>query len=242
MIANIWLSLLATYALCGPTYRTTLKNYEVLRVTAKSHHASVVYEELNSAHDAMFPLSHYTVSRQCVQDSVVTYHTKSLELVEREFAASECRLNVNENYVSVLRPTSGVHQEIQDDYVRLRNPLYTEIEHTIMAKVEDHPRNLDIDFYSFEALNYDLECPVAYFEIAQVKLSQLALEVCLEKSVKIAPSCGFKSLDPTFDGSLTAEERLYIPVNGTFHCVNGRSPTCRRSLAQASNAHYRLPE
>lgn len=227
------------------SYRTTFKNYEVLRVTSKSHHDSIIFKEIASAHQSMLPLSPYTASRQCVQNSYITYHTKDLQMIYEDLEASECRLNINDKFLAIINPTTQVHLKLHEEMLRKRNPLLTEIEQVIMFKFEDYPNpKFHIPFYSFNdnQLNYDLDCPIKYFDIAQVKFRQLSLEVKLEKSIKIAPSCGFKFLDPEFDGSFSSIEVLNIPINGTFHCVNGRTSTCKRSIAQVAQAHYRIPE
>lgn len=237
----IYSSIFLLFAILGEcqSYRSSLKNFEVLRLTAKTHHDSVILQELSLAHDSKHSLAPYTTSRKCIQDSIITFHIKDLKLVDEEFEGSECRLNTKENYQVIVSPIAQIHLKLHQDMFRQKPSHYKDIENHIIEKVENYPK-LDLPFYDFESLNYDLECPIEYFEIGQVKLKQLSLETTLEKNVKMSPSCGFSVSDPDFDGSITTLETLKIPINGTFHCVNGRTSTCRRSIAQVSNARYRL--
>ncbi|CAK7897278.1 hypothetical protein CAAN3_03S05116 [[Candida] anglica] len=221
------------------TYRTTLKNFEVLHVSTKSHHDSFVIQELSQAHDSLFPLAPYSASRKCISDSTITFHVHDIRLVYDELEASECRLNTNEKYLAIITPTPQIHLKIHEEFEP--NLLHKEIEDNIIEKFSNFPA-LDLPYYDFEHLNYDLECSISYFDIAQVKLRQLSLEVTLDKSLKIAKSCGFRIIDPEFRGALTSVEKIKIPINGTFHCVDGRTPTCKRSIAQVSQAHYRFKD
>lgn len=236
---NVVVLISGTFA-AAQSYRTSLKNFEVLRITSKTHHDSVILKELSLAHNS-FPLGPHSTCRECIKESVITFHILNLQLVNEEFEASECRVNTKDSYYAIINPIPHIHLKIHEDITKQYPSYFKEIEDRIIKKVEDFP-TLDLEFYDFENLNYFLECPIDYFEIGQIKLKQVSLEATLEKNVKMASSCGFSVSDSEFDGSITTSVSLKIPLNGSFHCVNGRTSTCKRSIAQVSNARYRLLE
>lgn len=196
------------------------EDHVLLELTSSSHGRDVIYNELNSVEE----------DRECIEKSRIKYYLKALSLGKDEHEASECRLNLSQRFHSIVTPEPQIHQLVHNE----TNRLMMELETKLVSRMKTLPNMQSYEFYNFEDLNYGLQCSCGFQELCQVKLQENVVEAVIEKVVEVSPACG-----PRVKGRV---ERilLNIPLNGTFECQSGRSPTCKRTTAKTTNAHYKI--
>lgn len=219
----------------------------VLKISGNNYDKAVIYHQLQTAYENKYTLApdnhahlylgNLETERQCIEHTVIKYYIKTLEFTNKEYEASECRINMNPQYQVVITPTIDLeflHNE--------PDPVIPHLQSKIIEKVStlNIPRLSNIQFYDFGYLNYDLQCNIDYQDISQIKFDELNLKVTLQQIMTIPEQCGFDRIDKDFDGEFMQMVDLEVPINGTFYCKNGRSSTCKKAFAERSNPKYKL--
>ena len=232
----LWL-VLGSFARPNQT-KPSMKNSNILKVSAHSHSPTLIEDLLREVYHELFPLANYVPTRSCVTGTSITYQYKSSEYIYIDHPASECRLNIDSQFLAVIKPKDSVHYQINKDNVL--DLVLQEVQDAMVYRIRNSA-DYDINFFNFDNLNYNLECAIDYYEIGQVMFREQCLKVTLEKNVQIGPECGFGSFSNNDDDEscLKSYEYINIPINGTFYCAAGRSASCKRSTAVTKNAHLR---
>lgn len=224
----------------------------VHKVTTKTHPNEIVGALLFDAYSAVYQLGPdpnptyitnyksvallYSGRQSCLDDAAIRYYLQNATLRHKEYPASECTLNTNNHYRAVVTPTPNFHLSVHGTQGRLED----ELTYKTQLYLEDVSQ-CRYEFYNFSSLNYDLECTSNYYELMQVSYKETIVEATLRVAVTVLEECPFSDLNPNFNTEFDAQtQTVVIPVNGTYYCHSGRSPTCRMSLAHTQNARYRL--
>lgn len=241
---------------------TLLNDRMILKVASSTHDRSVIYDNLRQAYTVMFPLDSHDHSQQqfleklihninieksedarenderlCIENTNIKYFLKSLSLIEKEFEGSECRINFSHKFKSILSPTYNIHRLIHEES---SDRIQKELELNLVEMLKKIPKLSGFTLNDFDNLNYDLQCLIGYQDLCQVKLKESVIEANVEKVVSIPPSCGFNKFDEAFSGQFSEYLVLNTPINGTFYCRPGRSATCKATIAESDNSHYKL--
>lgn len=243
------------------TNPTLLNDKLILKVDSASHDRAVISdylqeayikkyakhqaEHLQLANDFISFLSIQEVNseqrelneRNCIGNTRITYYLKSLHLIEKEYEASECRINLSNRYKSIVSPTEGIHETIHS---KSNDKISQQLEYNLVEKLQSLPQLKKIDLYNFRELDYQLECLLEYQQLGQIKLKEKLIDATLEKIIEIPKDCGFNRFDDGFDGQFSELVNIFIPSNGTFVCKLGRSATCKSDIAHSSNTRYKL--
>lgn len=228
----------------------------VNKVTTRTHDRSVVSALLYDIYSMVYNLNprpnpnylvnfeslalQYSGSDQCIHETAVRYYLSKLELKTKEFPASECRVNMNEQFQLAVCPQPNFHLLLRG------KPLLLEAE--LNWKLQLYVEQLDnevvkgLRFRDCENLNYDLSCAANYYELVQVMYEELVLDATLEVKALVPEKCSFELVNSKYATEFTYTKSVLIPVNGTFVCKHGRTPTCRMSTAVSKNARYKLYE
>lgn len=196
------------------------ENHVILELTSSSHGRDVIYNELKSVEE----------DRECIEKSRIKYYLESLSLGKDEHEASECRLNLSQRFNAIVTPEPQIHQLVHNE----TNRLMMELETKLVDKIKTLPKMQSYEFYKFDDLNYGLQCSCGFQELCQVKLLENVVEAVIEKVVEVSPSCGLQVKGRVEKISMN------VPLNGSFECQSGRSPTCKRTIAKITNAHYKI--
>lgn len=219
----------------------------MLKINSHNYNERLIYEKLQHAYESAYslPSTHAKLYlgdpanyRACLRETEIKYYIKNFDILERQFEASECRINLNNDYQAIISPTINYESFLPETI----DPVSKHLENKFIEKL-DHfqiPFLNKIDFYSFYDLNYDLQCLIDYQEIGQVKFNQKFLRVSMEEIYEIPDSCGFQNIDKEFTGKFNELVQIDIPINGTFYCKNGRSSTCKKAAAEYNNPRYKL--
>lgn len=229
-----------------------LSKIPVHKVTIKTHPVEIVSSLLYDAYAAVYSLNpqanpsyitnyesmalQYSGSQSCVENAAIRYYLVNASLVHKEYPASECILNTNNQYQAVVTPTSNFHLSVHG----MKGRLSDELDYKTRLYLEQIS-TCQYDFNNFTGLNYNLECASDYYELMQVNYREAVVEARLQIAVTVSDECPFSDLNSSFgteyDKAIISVE---IPVNGSFYCHVGRSATCRMSMAHTRNARYRL--
>ncbi|EGV61450.1 hypothetical protein PSN45_000118 [Yamadazyma tenuis] len=230
------------------SFQWYLQEHPILVVNALRYDKSIIFQRLQNSFEKMYHLPDYAhaklyigdkdTEKKCITGTEITFFVKGFEIVQKEYEASECRINLNPEYQVILSPTAGFSSFIH----QYNDPLTKSVEMNLMKKFSGSkiPKIGEIKFYNFHALNSELECLVEYQEISQVKMKEWNLQVHVQEVIEVPESCGFQRFDKSFDGTFVEALEVNIPINGTFYCRNGRSSTCKKSTAEFSTPRYKL--
>lgn len=220
----------------------------VLKVNHKSHDRAIIFQKLHQAFENMYKipsnnhaklyLGDKDTETKCIKDTEIVYFLKLFDFKEKEYEASECRININSQYKVLLSPTENFNQFLHynDD------PTSKQLESNILQRINRYKiaKLSSLDFYNFNSLDYSLECLIGYQEIGQVKMKELNLEAKLQQIIQVPESCGFQKFDKDFEGEFADVISVEIPINGTFYCKYGRSNSCKKGTAEIDHPRYRL--
>lgn len=220
----------------------------LLKINSGNYDEHLIYKKLQQAYENMYalPNNHHAQLylgdidkfRNCIMGTEIKYYIKSFEMVEKQFEASECRINVNPEYEVIITPSTDFEVVLHET----NDVISKHLENKIIEKFNrlQIPVFSSIRFYEFDDLNYDLQCLLDYQDIGQIKLVENSLRMTLQEVFEISDSCGFQKFDKEFTGEFKQIVEVDIPVNGTFTCLKGTSKTCKKSLAEYSNPKYKL--
>lgn len=243
MLANLSLGL----ALLGtiPWYS---QEHTLLKVNLDHYDRSIIYYKLQEAFKEKYTIPGNNRAKlylgdtkhefACLKGTEIFYFLKTMKTTIKLYDASECRINLNPQYQVILNPTENIQQFIH----RVDDPVMKSLELKLIEKFNQDciPGMLNLKFYDFDNLDYNVECLIEYRDIAQIKLQELNLEVEFQQVVKVPDECGFKKFDLEFDGTYASNVVVDIPINGTFLCQQGRTSSCKKSTTLYSNARYKL--
>lgn len=233
-----------------PVIATPLANQAVHKVSIHDHPKDMVSSMLYNTYSEVFDLGKtpkalaklnsqsifLQLSRklECLEQSLVRFFLKTVTLTQRNYQASECRINTSDRHFSVLRPTFNplaiLHGSLESGHDELKHKTQLYIESLPIAQ---------IGFYNYSALDYDFECLARQHELMQILYRETFLEAKLKKVVNVPEKCSFANVNPAFGTEYISEVTVEIPVNGTFECKLGTSPTCRKSIATSRNSRYK---
>lgn len=224
------------------------QEHPLLKVNLAHYDKSIIYYKLQQAFKEKYPIPGNNVAKlylgdtthetACLRGTEIIYFLKNIDTITKYYEASECRINMNSQYQVILSPTDNIQQYLH----RVEDPVMKSLELKLIEKFNQFhiPTLLNLEFYDFDHLNYEIECLIDYRDIAQIKMKEYNLQVEFQQVVKVPDECGFKKFDPNFDGTYASNIIVDIPINGTFVCRQGTTSTCKKSKAQYSNARYKL--
>ncbi|RCK63825.1 hypothetical protein Cantr_10710 [Candida viswanathii] len=220
----------------------------ILKVTTKTHDKTIMINTLQEVANniSVTTMKHPGITRwattdmrQCTEGSNIKYYIRLIKLSDRSFIASECRTNINPRFQSILQPTHNVHNLILRD----EDAIDSQLKANLMDEFSGYLQFKSVKFNDFQKnMNYDLQCVIDYQQLMQVKFKETVVEVGLEKKIEVADDCHFNQINANFRGTSSDFVTTYLPVNGTFYCQKGKSPTCNRTIAETKNSRYKLPD
>lgn len=205
----------------------------LLSLTTHSHGRSAI---LNIVHETYSKFIGHTAlalgskERNCLDNVRVTYHLLGANYSQVEYPASECRINMSLKFRAVVLPAFNIHSIIH----RHQDPIDVQLS-TIILKLS--AANGIPHKPLFDSLDLGHECVIEYQDLGQVMLVETVIQATLETSVTIPPQCMFGNPE---NQVFLDTKVLNVPLNGTFTCKNGRSPTCNRIVADSSSPRYRI--
>ncbi|WPK27487.1 hypothetical protein PUMCH_004876 [Australozyma saopauloensis] len=226
----------------------------ILRLTANSHDKSIVSSILFEAYSEAYLLNahakanyitnfhslalQYTADDYCVDKTSIRYYVKSFAVDTKSYPASQCALNLNSRFSSILLPEEDFHENVHGT----TDLLTYELEMRAELYILELP-SFSFEFNDFDDLNYDLECFSEYYELMQVMYQEKVLTVNLQLQVTVPDQCTFKKLNPEFDTNFDQLfQTVQLPMSGEFFCKSGTSVSCKMSMANTRNVRYKLFE
>ncbi|KAK6455516.1 uncharacterized protein RJT20DRAFT_47708 [Scheffersomyces xylosifermentans] len=250
LLVSALLSLvLATPPSSNPPRQLSWYDKPILEITSRTHDRRLIsqllyksYEEyltLVSSNRSPMHVSNDKINsdRECIENTVIRYFLKDIKYITKQYEASECRINTNNKYKSVLQPTPNIHVLVHETSDTIQKQLETKIE----LELQKNDKFKDTKFYNFENLDYSIECLIGYQEIAQVKMEENDIEAMIEKIVEIPDACSFQKVKHDFDGKHYETIKIDLPLNGTLYCRRGRSSTCNRANSEYKNSRFKVP-
>lgn len=243
MILFIFLFALVAAAPVAPPNVNTL-----FKISARTHPSWTVsslllekYKEigaLSSTPDQYLPKAQALAANDaCIEKSCFRYKLESALLAESTHPASECRLNRDEYYVTIVSPLTNFHNSLHKPANEIESGLHDNLK-LYMAKVLP-----EIEFSDFLNLDYDFQCRGGHYELTQVVLQQTVVKASIKLQVSVPPECSFSNFDPRLGDEYTAMMETEVPVNASFVCVKGRSRDCsmRNAVSSLPKLTYPLP-
>ncbi|RKP31885.1 hypothetical protein METBISCDRAFT_26188 [Metschnikowia bicuspidata] len=240
--------------LCVYAWAIPINQKPILKLSVKTHERALITSMLLDAYSEAYSLNseaftnyitnfnslalQYTANEYCVESSAIRYYIKSFSIDHKDYAASQCALNLNSHFSSIILPEHDFHTVVHG----IADPLTEELDAKIRLYILDLP-NFDFDFEQFGDLNYGLECYSGYSELMQVMYKEKVLTVNLQVLVTVPDQCTFSALNPEFDTTYDKiTHTIQIPMSGEFYCQTGPSVTCTMSMANTRNSRYQLFE
>lgn len=214
--------LLVFFLLVLSTAAPTLKT--LFKISSRTHPSSLVsslllskYRQIGSGTNLSKALA-LAASGTCSENTSFRYTLESARLAQLTVPASECRLNRDDSYQTVILPSSQIQDiYIDDDIVNLelknRLRLY-------LLEVSG------LVFSDFADLDYGLQCYGDHYELTQVVLQQTIVVANLKLHVSAPTECSFSQFASHIGNEYTSLVEIELPVNGTFVCTSGRSAHC----------------
>lgn len=226
----------------------------ILKVSTRTHDTDLVTSMLYDAYSEAYRMTEdsnenyitsfsslalqYSADKYCVENSAFRYYIKSFTVEHMEYPSSQCALNLNTKFSSIILPEPEFHKFVHGTPDLLSFELETRAQRYILEL-----DSFDFKFNQFDDLDYDLECSSAYYELMQVMYKEKVLTVNLEVHTSVPSSCTFAKLNPEFDTLFDkASYTLHLPMTGEFFCKSGSSVSCKMSMANTRNARYKLYE
>ncbi|EAZ62880.2 predicted protein, partial [Scheffersomyces stipitis CBS 6054] len=222
--ANIILGFLSIFATAYNHF--SVDESPILRITSKNYDRHLISQALQKAYEDVFALtpnnhallhlssnSKINTERECIEKTVISYYLRDLKFITKEFEASECRVNTNNKYKSILQPTSNIHHLFHSS----SDNIQIQLEASLMDEIQKSKTLGDIEFNQFDSLDYSLECLIGFQELAQVKMEETDIQTTLEKVIQIPAACGFQKIQSSFEGIHYETVKIDLPVNGTFY-------------------------
>lgn len=228
---------LLTLAATAPTLNTLFK------ISSRTHPPSLVSSLLLSKYREVGTQSGQSLSKAqalaysdvCAEKTCFRYVLESARVVELTHPASECRLNRDDYYQTVVTPLSQIDASL--------NGGKTEVEEELSEKLKLYLSTVrsEIVFSDFTDLDYDLQCYGDHYELTQVVLEQTSVIASLKLHVNVPSECSFSHFDSRLGDDYTSLVDIELPVNGSFVCSKGRSPHCSMRNAVTTLPKYRSP-
>lgn len=160
-----------------------------------------------------------------------SYFLKDLEVIHKFIEASECRINFNVKYPSILTPWHGhvlwnVLSSNSEDVIRLK------LEENVIALFNRTEKLSHFQFYNFADLLEPFECLLGFQEFGQVIVKMLAIKAKFVQSLKYKQATTISTLNDTY--------LLTIPLSGEFECKYGKSKSCTRPSAHSKWSKYKF--
>ena len=207
----------------------------LLTISTKSHGRLTMLNIVHETYNTFItkpPLNLGSKEKLCLDNVLVNYVLKLANYSQVEHAASECRINMSLRFRAVILPTFNIHDVVH----RHQDPVDAELSSIILQRSAEKGVVLEPQF---DDLDYGYECAIGYQDIAQVILVENVIHADIQTVVEIPPQCMFGNEE----NQIFIDKKLVdIPLNGTFSCRHGRSPTCKRNIAESSSPRYRLIE
>lgn len=169
----------------------------------------------------------------CISKSSIKYSFMSAALFHSNYPASECRLNVDEHYITVISPAKDFFETLPHNDSELYDELFGGIKHELQEA------QVPVEFEDME-MPSRFQCAGSYYQLTQVIYRQTLVHGTLTKVVLVAPSCKLTLFDSSLKDTYTTAVTVDIPVNGTFLCSQGRLPTCSMSKATTKSPQLRF--
>ncbi|KAG7191271.1 uncharacterized protein KQ657_003622 [Scheffersomyces spartinae] len=159
------------------------------------------------------------------------YYLRDLGIINRDIIASECRINMNPKYRSILTPycaqvLTNLLQYNANDVIRVK------IEESLMALFKSKEDLSHFQFYDFGSILDPIECLLSYQEFGQIVLSMKFVEAQVEQVLRVTQGDTINTFSDSF--------ALTIPLHGELQCKLGKSKTCIRSNATSKGSTYKL--
>lgn len=216
MLIIFFLLVLATAA---PTLKTLFK------ISSRTHPSSLVsslllskYRQIGSGTNLSKALA-LAASGTCSENTCFRYVLESARLAQLSVPASECRLNRDDSYQTVILPSSHIQDSFHDD---------NEIDLELKGKLKSYLLEVlpGLVFSDFADLDYGLQCYGDHYELTQVVLQQTVVVANLKLHVSVPTECSFSQFASHVGNEYTSLVEIELPVNGTFVCTSGRSAHC----------------
>lgn len=202
----------------APTLKTLFK------ISSRTHPSSLVsslllskYRQIGSGTNLSKALA-LAASGTCSENTCFRYVLESARLAQLTVPASECRLNRDDSYQTVILPSSHIQDHFDEDDIvnlELKNKL-----RLYLLEV------LGLVFSDFADLDYGLQCYGDHYELTQVVLQQTIVVANLKLHVSVPTECSFSQFASHIGNEYTSLVEIELPVNGTFVCTSGRSAHC----------------
>lgn len=207
----------------------------LLTLSTKSHGRLAILNMVHQTYNTFItnpPLVLGSNEKLCLENVRVDFVLGLANYSKAVHAASECRINMSLRFRAVILPTFNIHDVVH----RNQDPVDAELSSVILQRSADEGVVLEPQF---DDLNYGHECAIEFQDIAQVVLVENVIHAEIQSFVEIPPQCMFGNEKK----QIFIDSRFVdIPLNGTFSCRYGRSPTCKRNIADSSSPRYRLIE
>lgn len=240
--------------LCVYAWAIPQNQKPILKLSVRTHDRKLITSMLLDAYSEVYKLNseaflnyitnynslalQYTANEYCLGSSAIRYYIKSFSIDHKDYAASECALNLNSHFSSIILPEHGFHTAVHE----IADPLTKELDAKTRQYILDLP-TFDFQFEQFDDLNYGLNCYSGYSELVQVMYKEKVLTVNFQMLVTVPDKCSFSALNPEFDTTYDKITRsIEIPMSGEFYCQTGPSVTCTNSMANTRNSRYQLYE
>lgn len=225
-------------------------SHPVHLVSAKSHPQDIVasmlyltYGDVYHLQDPPMPLSvinpqslflHLSSRSGCVDQSQFEYFLDTVRLTQRDYPASDCQINTSTRHLRVLHPYSNFHFSLHQS----KGQVHDELLEKCQLYIEQLPIP-NIETYNFSVVDDKFECLAHHQELMQIVYHETFLEIALKVVAQVPDDCSFANVNRNFNQQYISEVKVELPVNGTFRCQSGTSPTCRASTALTRRPRYK---
>lgn len=230
----LFFKFLLSFAAAAPAFRTLFK------ISSRTHSPSLIssllltkYKEIGSGTN-LSKAQALALTETCSNNAVFRYVLESAQVAQTSVPASECRLNRDDYYQTVILPLSYFQASLYDD-----NEVDEELRQRLRSFLLEVLPGLT--FSNFTDLNYELECHGDHYELTQVVLKQTVIKAALKLHVSVTPECSFSQFASHLENDYTTLVEIELPVNGSFVCTTGRTEHCSMKNAIATLLKLRSP-
>lgn len=230
----LFFKFLLSFAAAAPAFRTLFK------ISSRTHSPSLIssllltkYKEAGSGTN-LSKAQALALTESCSNNAVFRYVLESAQIAQTSVPASECRLNRDDYYQTVILPLSHFQASLYDD---------NEVDEELRQRLRNFLLEVlpGLTFSNFTELNYGLECYGDHYELTQVVLKQTVVKAALKLHVSVPPECSFSQFASHLENDYTTLVEIELPVNGSFVCTTGRSEHCSMKNAIATLSKLRSP-